>query len=138
MDSKQADTYLLAKPEVKKSHPFGPAAAVFKIKGKMFALQSTTSERGTELGEQFSGCAFLNLKCEPDEAIMLRDVFAEVLPAYHMSKTHWISVVLVDSMPDKEIERLIDRSYSLVVQKSLKKTERVALELSYGVEQLYR
>jgi predicted DNA-binding protein (MmcQ/YjbR family) len=54
-----------------------------------------------------------------------------------MSKKHWNSVVLKDSMPEKEIERLIDRSYALVV-KGLKKSERTQLELRYPPDLLYR
>ena len=68
---------------------------------------------------------------------MLRDIFPEILPGYHMSKKHWISVVLVDSMSEKEIERLIDRSYGLVA-KGLKKAERLQLEMYYSAEELYR
>lgn len=137
MDKKSAHTYCLSLPEASLSYPFGPDAAVFKIKNKMFALLATCNQKGSELGEQYAGCSFLNLKCDPDEAFMLRDIFPEVLPAYHMSKKHWISVVLIDSMPEKEIERLIDRSYGLVVKK-LGKTQRLQLELKYSLEELYR
>lgn len=137
MDKKSARTYCLSLPEASLSYPFGPDAAVFKIKNKMFALLATCNQKGSELGEQYAGCSFLNLKCDPDEAFMLRDIFPEVLPAYHMSKKHWISVVLIDSMPEKEIERLIDRSYGLVVKK-LGKSQRLQLELKYSFEELYR
>ncbi|WP_286239407.1 MmcQ/YjbR family DNA-binding protein [Neptuniibacter halophilus] len=137
MDFSAASEYCLSRPQATLDHPFGPEVQVFKVRGKMFALLSRCNAKGSELGPAYAGCAFLNLKCDPDEAIMLRDIFAEVLPAYHMSKRHWNSVVLVDSMPEKEIERLIDRSYGLVV-KSLKKSERLQLELHYPAEQLYR
>lgn len=132
-----AHSYCLSLPEVSVAYPFGPDVAVYKIKNKMFALLATCNDKGSELGEQYAGCSFLNLKCDPDEAFMLRDIFPEVLPAYHMSKKHWISVVLINSMPEKEIERLIDRSFGLVVKK-LKKAEQLQLELLYSKEQLYR
>lgn len=137
MDYTHAETYLLSRPETDKSYPFGPDVAVFKVKNKMFALLATSGKNGNELGAEFAGFAFLNLKCDPDEAIMLRDIFPEVRPAYHMSKKHWNSVILKDSMPEKEIERLIDRSYALVV-KGLKKSERTQLELRYPPDLLYR
>ncbi len=137
MDKESAHTYCLSLPEVTATHPFGPDVAVYKIKNKMFALLATCNDKGSELGEQYAGCSFLNLKCDPEEAFMLRDIFPEVLPAYHMSKKHWISVVLINSMPEKEIERLIDRSFGLVIKK-LKKTERASLELQYPPEALYR
>lgn len=137
MDYQGAVEYCLTRPEATKDYPFGPDVAVFKVKNKMFALLGTSGEKGKELGLEFAGCAFLNLKCDPEESFMLRDIFPEVLPAYHMSKKHWISVVLKESMPDGEIERLIDRSYGLVV-KGLKKAERMQLELYYSSDELYR
>ena len=79
----------------------------------------------------------MNLKCDPDEANALRDVFVAVIPGYHMNKKHWNTVILDGTIPVSEIERMIDRSYGLVV-KGLKKAERQALELRYPKEQLYR
>ena len=137
MDKETAHANCLSLPDVSASHPFGPGVTVYKIKNKMFALLATCNDKGSELGEQYAGCSFVNLKCNPEEASMLRDIFPEVLPAYHMSKKHWISVVLINSMPEKEIERLIDRSYGLVVKK-LKKADRTSLELKYPPEILYR
>ncbi|WP_415901629.1 MmcQ/YjbR family DNA-binding protein [Neptuniibacter sp. QD29_5] len=137
MDAKSAQEYCLSRPESILDFPFMPDVPVFKVKGKMFALLGQCGTTGKELGPEFANHHFLNLKCDPEEAIILKDIFPEVLSAYHMSKKHWISVVLKDSMPAKEIERLIDRSYALVV-KSLKKNERINLELTYPLEQLYR
>jgi len=137
MNKNEANIYCLSLPEVTISYPFGSDVSVYKIKDKMFALLATCNEKGSELGETYAGCSFLNLKCDPEEAFMLRDIFPEVLPAYHMSKKHWNSVMLVDSMPDKEIVRLIDRSYGLVVKK-LKKADRLNLEVKYSTQVLYR
>ena len=137
MDYTQASSYCQKRPEAIKDYPFGIDVEVFKVKNKMFALLATSGKAGKELGPEYANCAFINLKCDPDESIMLRDIFPEVLPAYHMSKKHWISVVLIDSMPEKEIERLIDRSYGLIV-KNLKKAERLQLELQYGPDELYK
>lgn len=137
MNADQAKAYCLSQPAAEQDFPFAPDIPVFKIKGKMFALLGHCSATGKELGAEYAGCYFLNLKCDPKESVMLRDIFPEVKPAYHMSKTHWISVVLIDSMPEKELQRLIDRSYGLVV-KSLKAVDRKQLELHYTSEQLYR
>lgn len=137
MNFSEASSYCRSRPAATREYSFGPNVEVFKVKGKMFGLLATTGTKGKELGPQYANCAFLNLKCDPDEAFMLRDIFPEVLPAYHMSKKHWISVVLVASMPRGEIERLIDRSYGLVV-KGLKKTDRLQLELAFPAEELYR
>ena len=69
--------------------------------------------------------------------LFLRDMFDAVRPGYHMNKTHWNTVILDGSIPPGEIERMIDRSYGLVVRK-LKKAERIALETCHGTEALYR
>ena len=124
-DYDSAKRYLLSKPEAELDYPFGPDIGVPKIRGKMFAT----------LGEE-ENIARINLKCDPDEAIFLRDTFASVLPGYHMNKVHWNTVILDGSIPNGEIERMIDNSYALVV-KSLKKAERVLLETRHGKAALY-
>ena len=126
MDYPAARSYLLSRPETIEDSPFGPDVAVFKIKGKMFAT----------LGIE-KGVARTNLKCDPDEAQALRDIFSGVLPGYHMNKKHWNTVLLDGSVPDFEIERMMDRSYGLVV-KGLRKVEREALLLAFGEHEIYR
>lgn len=126
MDYQSGKKYLLTRPESVEDYPFGPDVAVFKICNKMFAT----------LGIE-DGVAHMNLKCDPDEANALRDVFDAVTPGYHMNKKHWNTVILNGSIPVNEIKRMIDCSYGLVV-KGLKKTERETLELRYGADTLYR
>ncbi len=126
MNFDQARQYLLARPEAVEEFPFGPQAAIIKVKSKMFALLSKDGE-----------LARINLKCDPDEALALRDIFEAVIPGYHMNKKHWNTVILDGSVPAGEIERMMDRSYGLVV-KGLKKSERQALELGYGKPLIYR
>ena len=78
----------------------------------------------------------MNLKCDPDEAVMLRHIFDAVLPGYHMNKRHWNTIVLDGTIPRGEIERMIDNSYTLVVR-SMSRAERIPLETRYGKDQLY-
>lgn len=78
----------------------------------------------------------MNLKCDPHEAVILRDIFPAVLPGYHMNKRHWNTVILDGSIPTGEIERMIDNSYELVV-KGLKKVQRQALEIRHTKDILY-
>ncbi len=126
MDYTRARDYLLSKPEAWEDFPFGAGAAVFKVRHKLFAI----------LMEQ-QGTARVNLKCDPVQAQMLRDIFEAVKPGYHMNKRHWNTVLLDDSLPDGEVERMMDHSYALVVR-GLKVIERRALELAWGREALYR
>ena len=126
MDAAVARDYLLAHPEAAEDFPFGPDVAVFKISGKMFAT----------LGYQ-EGAAQINLKCDPQEALFLRDMFEAVRPGYHMNKTHWNTVILDGSVPLVELERMMDRSYGLVV-KGMKKVDRNRLITAYGQDAVYR
>jgi predicted DNA-binding protein (MmcQ/YjbR family) len=54
-----------------------------------------------------------------------------------MNKRHWNTVILNGDVPTGEIERMMDRSYGLVVR-SLKKTERDALILAYGQDAIFK
>lgn len=120
MDYDASRNYILSRPESWEDYPFGPGVAVFKVLGKMFATL------GTE-----NGVARMNLKCDPDEAVMLRDIFDAVLPGYHMNKRHWNTVLLDGSIPKGEIERMIDSSYALVLR-GLPSRERKALQRRTG------
>jgi len=116
----QARAYFLSRPEAVEDFPFNIDIQVFKIKGKMFGFLRYKSDIG-----------HINLKCDPEEARILRDIFKSVIPGYHMNKEHWNTLILNGSIPRKEIERMIDVSYGLVVN-NLKKNDRLALESRYG------
>ncbi len=107
---------LLKKTGATEEYPFGPEAMVFKVMAKMFALVARTE---TPLR--------ITLKCDPDLAVGLREVFKAVHPGYHMNKKHWNTVTLDGTVPDDEILRMINDSYDLVV-KGLKKADREKLQ----------
>ena len=69
----------------------------------------------------------INLKCDPEKAIQLRDRYDYVLPGWHMNKQQWNSVYYTGSISAELVIELIDHSYDLVV-KSLKRADREALE----------
>ena len=126
MNKEKVRTYCLSLPLVKEDYPFGPDVQVFKIKSKLFALM--TNQKGVER---------VNLKCDPEEAIILREIFEDVIPGYHMNKIHWNTIILSGSIPNGEIKRMIDRTYCLVVKK-LKKRDRESLEIKYGHKKVFR
>ena len=125
MDVDTARQYLLGKPEAMEDYPFGPDVAVMKVCDKMFAT----------LGQE-SGEGRMNLKCDPDQALALRDIFSAVLPGYHMNKKHWNTIKLDGSIPEGEIQRMIDHSFALVVG-GLPKKVREGMEVRHGREALY-
>ena len=103
--------YCLGKPHVEETLPFGPDTLVMKVAGKMFAV--------TGLDETDFR---LNLKCDPERALKLRDRYPSVRPGWHMNKTHWNTIFIEETrLSDRELEELIDHSYDLVVAKMTKK-----------------
>ncbi len=114
--------YCCNKPAVVETFPFDEDTLVLKVMGKMFAL---TNIKATELS--------VNLKCDPDWALILRDHYTAVIPGYHMNKRHWNTVTIDGTIPDDEVWEMIDHSYRLVV-KGLKKSDREKLAAISGKE----
>ncbi len=123
MDQQQAREYLLNKPFTVETFPFGDGVSVFKVKHKMFATLALgkMGKGDNESVDKGNDICWMNLKCDPQEAIMLRDIFSSIIPGYHMSKVHWNTVKLDGSVPQGEIQRMMDNSYLLVVSKMPKK-----------------
>jgi len=69
----------------------------------------------------------INLKCDPEQAVQLREEFPAVLPGYHMNKKHWNTVLMNGNVADKHLKAWIDDSYNLVVS-SLNRATRQELE----------
>lgn len=115
MDLESFRDYCLTKKGVTEGMPFGETVVVFKAGEKMFALASLDDVPTT-----------VNLKCDPDLALELRDRYEQVRPGYHMNKKHWNTVDLDGGVPNVEIKKMIDHSYDLVMR-SLPKKERARL-----------
>ena len=116
MNTKTLEKYLLLKKYTVKEFPFGPDVAVFKVMGKMFALVALENE-----------LLRISLKCDPDEALVLRLAFEAIQPGYHLNKEHWNTVTFDGSIPKNVVLKMIDDSYLLVV-KGLRKADRMKIE----------
>ena len=101
---------------VEETTPFGPDVLVYKVAGKMFSLTSPD-----EVPPR------VNLKCDPERALELRDEYESILPGYHMNKRHWNTVILDGTVPDALLHELVTHSYDLVV-KGMTKNQRAVLE----------
>lgn len=115
MDLETIRKYCLEKKNTTESFPFGESTLVFKVSGKMFLLMSLDS-----LPLQF------NVKCDPELAEELREAYSSVIPAFHMNKKHWNTIILDGQISTKKILEMIDASYLLVI-KSLPLKERKKL-----------
>jgi predicted DNA-binding protein (MmcQ/YjbR family) len=115
MTAADLQAYCEKKTGVSWDTPFGPDVLVFRVAGKIFML-APLDEPGT-----------INLKCDPERAIELRERYEGIVPGYHMSKQHWNTLDVTGSVPRKLLLELIDHSYELV-RASLPKKVREGLK----------
>jgi predicted DNA-binding protein (MmcQ/YjbR family) len=131
MDQQEVRKYLSNKPFTVETFPYGDDISVFKVKHKMFATLAVDNMDKAEdesVANENSPWR-VNLKCDPQEAIMLRNTFSSVIPGYHMSKVHWNTIKLDGSVPKSEIVRMMDNSFNLVVNNMITKDQQEILEL---------
>ncbi len=112
--------YCLSRKAAAEDTPFGEDTLVFRVMGKIFGLMGIDTPDDQP--------ARINLKCDPNLAIILRQIYPTVLPGYHMNKTHWNTIVCDGTIPDDEILTMIDDSYDLIVA-SLTKKQRDLLDM---------
>ena len=96
--------YCISKRGVTENFPFDKKTLVFKVGGKMFSLFDIDNFKS------------INLKCDPEKAIQLREEFDGIKPGFHMNKKHWNTVNCDQSIQDKLILQLTDDSYNLVLE----------------------
>ncbi len=107
MDSLDVRDYLLSLPLVEEVEPFKKSeAVVYKIGGKWFAVHI------------FERPEFFAVKCNHDRAILLRDKFSAITPAWHFNKRHW-NDLRVEDLPDEIVKREIRHSYLTVIRKNV-------------------
>lgn len=116
MNVEELREYCLSLDHAEEAMPFGDDTLVFKVGGKMFALLP------------LSGQLWINLKCDPDEAIELRETYQAVLPGYHMNKRYWNTVSVDGSVSDSLLKKWIRNSYDLIIA-NLSKKEKAGLGL---------
>jgi len=105
MNIEEIRDYCISKPGSSEGFPFDEVTLVFKVAGKMFALIN------------LDGNPSINLKCDPEKVLELREEFESVKPGYHMNKKHWNTIMLDGRIPDDRLRAWIKDSYNLVVAK---------------------
>lgn len=66
------------------------------------------------------GKIWMNLKCRPEWGDFFKNAYVSVVPAYHMNKKHWISIIFDGTVPDSKIKNMICESYTLTAPKPKK------------------
>ena len=103
MNLEEIRNHCIQKPDVTEELPFDNETLVFKVFGKAFLLTNISNPKS------------INLKCDPELAVELREKYDTILPGFHMNKKHWNTVLLHGHYGSKEILNWIDHSYQLVV-----------------------
>lgn len=103
MNVEQIRDFCIGMKGVTESFPFGDETLVFKVSDKIFALLN------------LYGDLSINLKCNPELALQLREHYPAVQPGYHMNKKHWNTIYIDGSVSNKLIFEWITHSYNLVV-----------------------
>lgn len=116
MTNEDIRVYCLSKPCVTEDLPFDDVTLVFKVCGKIFVLLSLDDKPG------------INLKCDPERAIELREQYNAITPGYHMNKKHWNTIIPDGSISKDLLYELIDHSYMLVAM-SLPRIEKAKIGL---------
>lgn len=106
MDLMACREYILTFPMVEECQPFDDDIVVYKIGGKWFATII------------FSRGNYMAVKCNPDRAILLRDEYPAITPAWHYNKRHW-NDLLVTALPESVVKREIHHSFFTVVKKNV-------------------
>lgn len=111
MNIEEIRYYCLAKPFTTESMPFGDDTLVLKAGGKMFLLAN------------LEGPLRLNLKAMPENVVAYQEHYPEAIPAYHMSKVHWVSVDVELCNDSDRLRSWIDDSYQLIIDSLPRKTK---------------
>ena len=107
MDVVEFRDYCLSLPCTEESTPFDETTLVYKVGGKMYACADMV-----DFGH-------MAVKCDPDEAVRLREQYAEVGTAHHFNKQHWNGIRTDGELPDAFLREQIRNSYLLVLQQNV-------------------
>lgn len=105
MNRKDVIKYCLELSDVYEDYPFQDDDSVtmkHKKNNKWFAL--IMNVRGEE---------YLNIKTNPEYSDLLRKTYDYIIPAYHMNKEHWNTIILSDKCDEELIKELLELSYEL-------------------------
>ena len=123
MTKQELFAYIEEEYNVTPDYPWldSPEGAVFRHNHnrKWFALVMPIPRRYAYPGEPGEVDA-VNLKCDPILSAMLRSE-SGIYPAYHMSKVHWITVLLDGTSADDRLKFLLQHSFNLTRSKKGRK-----------------
>lgn len=125
MDLMDCREYIMTLPMIEECQPFDEDIVVYKICGKWFTTII------------FSRGNYIAIKCDPDRAVLLRDEYSSITPAWHYNKRYW-NDLLVTALPESVVKREIRHSYFTVIRKNVSpkalREEMLAIVSKQGLE----
>lgn len=118
MNIEELHEFCLSLKGVTEHFPFDEVTLVFKVMGKMFALIPLDNPETQ-----------ISLKCDPDRAVALREIFSAIVPAWHFNKKHWNSVKILPEISESLLKELIIHSYDLIVNSLPRKLKEELAEM---------
>lgn len=110
MDIEELRRICLSLKACTEDFPFDETTLCFRVGNKIFAITDTENIP-----------LRVNLKCDPERAIELRELHEEIVPGYHCNKKHWNTIYLNGNLDKKLIVDLIQHSYNLIFNSLAKK-----------------
>jgi len=110
-------------PGARLDHPFGPDWDVFKVRDRVFMLQT-----------RITGAPIVTLKSSPADGAALREAYAEITPGYHMNKEHWITLNPGEGIDAQLVTDLVTESYVLVLERNVPKSQWPVDPATFGNE----
>ena len=112
--------HCLKLPEATEDMPFDETTLCFRVGNKIFAI--------TDIDKK--PCS-INLKCDPETAVYLRESFKSIIPGIHCNKKHWNTINFDDSISEDLFKKMLLHSYLLVFN-SLKAADKKQIKEKYG------
>jgi len=120
MTKQELIDYCLTFPAAYEDYPFGGQVA-HSDDGTWTVMRHDANKKSFAHIYNRNGKLCINLKCEPIRADFLRGAFSDIVPGWHMNKTHWNTIYVDGDVPKEELYDSIQHSYNLVKPKQRKK-----------------
>lgn len=106
MSREEIIKYCLKMPNTYEDYPFPDDRTSATIKhidsNKWFALIMNVNSK-----------LYLNVKTNPEYSDILRKTYNYIIPAYHMNKEHWNTIIVDENVDEEIVKELIKISYNL-------------------------
>ena len=109
LERKEVIAFCLTLPGSYEDYPFRDA--------NWTVMRCRNSKKSYAYIYEREGQIWVNVKCSPEWIPFWRNAYTSVVPAYHMNKEHWNSIILDGNIGEKEIHRMIEESYDIVNKK---------------------